>query len=101
MKETELRKHTTYSEMSIKEFAAGVSMTDVFDAVATAYGYLWHVNNEPGTPYQYPPERAAYEARKVLRDLLTHEQRGHGINRVHKGIYDAPRAKCLTEDDHD
>ena len=51
-------------------------------AVATAYGYLWHVNNEPGTPNQYPPERAAYEARKVLRDLMTQEQRGNAINKV-------------------
>lgn len=52
------------------------------DAVSLAYGYLWHVNNEPGTPNQYPPERAAYEARKILRDLMTHEQRGESINRV-------------------
>lgn len=52
------------------------------EAIATAYGYLWHVNNEPGTPNQYAPDRAAYEARKVLRDLLTHEQRGEAINRV-------------------
>jgi len=48
--------------------------------IAVAYGYLWHVNNEPGTPCQYPPERAAYEARKILRDTMTHEQRGDGIN---------------------
>lgn len=52
------------------------------EAIATAYGYLWHVNNEPGTPNQYPPERAAYEARKILRDQMTHEQRGLAINRV-------------------
>lgn len=50
------------------------------EAIQTAYGYLWHVNNEPGTPNQYAPERAAYEARRVLRDLLTREQRGQGIN---------------------
>ena len=48
--------------------------------IAVAYGYLWHVNNEPGTPCQYPPERSAYEARKILRDTMTHEQRGDGIN---------------------
>jgi len=48
--------------------------------IAVAYGYLWHVNNEPGTPCQYPSERAAYEARKILRDTMTHEQRGDGIN---------------------
>lgn len=51
------------------------------DAIAMAYGYLWHVNNEPGTPNQYPPERAAYEARKILRDLMTTAQRGEAINR--------------------
>jgi hypothetical protein len=47
-----------------------------------AYGYLWCVNNEPGTPNQYSPERAAHEARKHLRGMLTTEQRGHGINDV-------------------
>lgn len=47
--------------------------------VEKAYGYLWMVNNEPGTPAQYAPERAAYEARKILRGTLTHEQRGNGI----------------------
>jgi len=50
------------------------------EAVKTAYGYLWHVNNEPGTPNQYAPERAAYEARKVLREHLTKDERGEGIN---------------------
>ena len=52
------------------------------DAIAIAYGYLWHVNNEPGTPNQYMHEKAAHEARIVLRDLMTHEQRGEAINRV-------------------
>ena len=51
-------------------------------AIQTAYGYLWCVNNEPGTPNQYSPERAAHEARKHLRGMLTTEQRGHGINDV-------------------
>ena len=51
-------------------------------AVMIAYGYLWCVNNEPGTPNQYSPERAAHEARKHLRGMLTTEQRGHGINDV-------------------
>ena len=54
----------------------------LLDAIATAYGYLWHVNNEPGTPNRYPPARAAYEARRCLRELLTAEQRGEAINRV-------------------
>lgn len=51
--------------------------------VALAYGYLWHVNNEQMAPVpMYSPEKAAYEARKVLRDTLTHEQRGAAICRV-------------------
>lgn len=54
----------------------------VMERVAIAYGYLWHVNNEPGTPQQYPPGRAAYEARKLLRDLMTNEQRGQAITKV-------------------
>lgn len=55
------------------------------DAIAMAYGHLWHVNNEPMAPKPtYSPERAAYEARKILRDLLTHEQRGAAINKVQK-----------------
>ena len=48
--------------------------------IASAYAYLWLVNNEPGTPHQYPPEKAAYKARTYLRDLLTKEQRGEAIN---------------------
>lgn len=52
------------------------------EALGVAYGYLWCVNNEPGTPNQCPPEKAAYEARKVLRNLLTHDERGAFINRV-------------------
>lgn len=52
-------------------------------ALALAYGYLWHVNTEPMAPIPtYSPERAAREARGVLRDLLTHEQRGNAINQV-------------------
>jgi hypothetical protein len=60
-------------------------------AVATAYGFLWCVNNEPGTPKQYPPERAAYEARKVLRELLTKEQRGQAINEAVAKVHEAVR----------
>lgn len=52
------------------------------EAVKTAYGYLWHVNNEPGTPNQYAPERAAYKARIVLREQLTKDERGEGITVV-------------------
>ena len=74
-----------------KTAGAASELTDVLEAVATAYGFLWHVNNEPGTPNQYAPEKAAYAARKVLRELLTHEQRGVGINRVH--------AECLASNE--
>jgi hypothetical protein len=77
------------------------------EAIATAYGYLWHVNNEPGTPNQYPPERAAYEARKLLRDQMTHEKRGDGINRARElmgpnvkytpwQVYIPPRHRCIS-----
>ena len=52
------------------------------NVVGLAYGHLWMVNNEPGTPRRYPPERAAYEARRLLRDTMTREQRGEFINRV-------------------
>ena len=59
-----------------------IELESLRSVIATAYGYLWCVNNEPGTPHQYTPEKSATEARKVLRDLLTHEQRGEAINRV-------------------
>lgn len=51
-------------------------------AIGEAYGYLWCVNNEPGTPNRYPSEKAAYEARKVLRETMTKEERGRYINDV-------------------
>lgn len=51
--------------------------------VQLAYGYLWHVNNEPGTPApMYSPEKAAYKARHYLSALMTHEERGIAINAV-------------------
>lgn len=52
------------------------------ESIGVAYGYLWCVNNEPGTSFQYPPEKAAYAARAVLRDTMTSEQRGTYINRA-------------------
>ena len=65
-------------------------------AIQAAYGHLWCVNNEPGTPIDlYPPEKAAYEARKVLRDLLTTEQRRIGINSV------LPIVRGHSKDHHD
>lgn len=53
------------------------------ERVARAYGLLWHVNAGIDAPWGTPsltPERAAMESRKVLRDMLTSEQRGDGIN---------------------
>lgn len=60
-------------------------------AIALAYGYLWLVNNEPGTPRQFSPQSAAYKARKELRDLLTQEQRGIAINDVMTIIHETAR----------
>ena len=53
------------------------------EAIALAYGYLWHVNEEPFAPIPtYTPQRAAYDARLILRNMMTHEQRGEAINKV-------------------
>ena len=60
-------------------------------AMALAYGYLWLVNNEPGTPRQFSPQSAAYKARKELHDLLTQEQRGRAINDVMTIIHETAR----------
>ena len=65
-----------------RSIAAEAELARLRAAIQTAYGYLWCVNNEPGTPNQYSPERAAHQARKHLRGMLTTEQRGHGINDV-------------------
>lgn len=63
-------------------------------AVALAYGHLWHVNNEPMAPTPLrSSETAAYEARKQLRDLLTHEERGLAINQVQAILEAAPQPK--------
>ncbi len=81
----DVRHHTEvgtgYSKDAMLEKAAD-EIDTLRQAIATAYGHLWHVNNEPGTPNQHSPERAAFDARKILRDLLTNEQRGEAINRV-------------------
>jgi hypothetical protein len=56
-------------------------------AIALAYGHLWHVNNEPAAPIRVrSAEECAYEARKVLRDLLTKEERGTAIYEAGKLI---------------
>lgn len=54
-------------------------------AVQAAYGHLWRVNNEPRTPNRYSSEQAAYAARRLLRGLLTRDERGAGINAARQG----------------
>jgi len=61
------------------------SIKNLKTKIALAYGYLWHVNNDPDAPIPlYSTEKAGYEARKILRDTMTHEQRGEAINKVSK-----------------
>lgn len=56
-------------------------------AVQEAYGWLWHINNEPLAPAPLLPEgKAAYQARKALRELLTSAERGDAINAVTAAI---------------
>ena len=63
------------------------------EAIALAYGYLWHVNEEPFAPIPtYTPQRAAYDARRILRDTMTHEQRGEAINKV-RAMLETPNVK--------
>lgn len=64
--------------------AGGEVMNDEAKAaVKLAYGHLWHVNNEPAAPIAiYDTEKAAYEARRQLRGLLTDKERGEAINHV-------------------
>ena len=76
------RRSRRYEECAVKLDAAERECERLRESIGMAYGYLWCVNNEPGTPHQYPPERAAYEARKLLRDTMTSEQRGTFINRA-------------------
>lgn len=62
-------------------YAAASELQKLRAAIALAYGHLWHVNNEPAAPIRLrSAEECAYEARKVLRGFLTHEERGDAIN---------------------
>jgi len=71
--------------------------THMTQAMMHAYGHLWHVNNEPMAPVPlYSPEKAAYEARKILRDMLTSEHRGIAINQV-QALIDAALTKEATK----
>ncbi|MFA6904480.1 MAG: hypothetical protein WC236_15500 [Gallionellaceae bacterium] len=83
---TDLNKTEQEPRSGLSDLTVGLCPAEIVERVAIAYGYLWHVNNETGTPCQYPPERAAYEARKILRDMMTHEQRGDAINKVRELI---------------
>ena len=78
--------------------AAEARVRELEAAIQGAYGWLWLVNNEPGTPNQFEPEKAAYKARKVLRALLTHEQRGDGINRAMQEHRASPSARTALDD---
>lgn len=63
-------------------------------AVSLAYGHLWHVNNEPMAPVPMRSDGAAsYAARKLLRDLLTKDERGLAINEVRTMLEAAPQPK--------
>jgi len=64
--------------------------TGLQDKIARAYGYLWHVNNS-GVGFQFSPEKAAHMARRVLRDTLTHEQRGNAINMAATELFEIIR----------
>lgn len=76
--------------------AGAVVPLEWMKAVQEAYGWLWHVNNEPMAPVSpLPPVQAAYEARKGIRDLLTMEQRGEAINAV-RGLLENKARSALT-----
>lgn len=63
--------------------AADARVAELERQLAVAYGLLWHVNAGVDAPWGTPsltPERAAMESRKLLREMLTSEQRGDGIN---------------------
>lgn len=72
------------------EAKATPEATGLQDKIARAYGYLWHVNNS-GVGFQFSPEKAAHMARRVLRDTLTHEQRGNAINMAATELFEILR----------
>jgi hypothetical protein len=76
----------------------------VREAIAKAYGYLWHVNASMDAPAgvvltSMTPEQAAYKARKTLRELLTHEQRGKAINSVREELCPSTTTPAATPAD--
>jgi len=52
------------------------------EVVGLAYAHLWTVNNEPDSDRSGLLRSAAHEARKLLRDTMTQEQRKNFIQRV-------------------
>lgn len=87
----EVSKDTFFAALDAKD----AEIERLKGAIAKAYGYLWCVNCEPATHRQYPPERAAYAARKELRDLLTKEQRGSAINAAVQEVHETVRAESI------
>ena len=85
------REFLDRARMADEELAAVRAERDaLLSKIALAYGHLWHVNEEPFAPVPvYTPQKAAWEARKILRDTLTSEQRGDGINATQKVWGDA------------
>jgi hypothetical protein len=71
----------TADQMHAHAAAVSAAYNDVLrEALALAYGHLWLVNDEPGTPIRlHSSGTAASIARKILRDVLTDEQRVYGI----------------------
>lgn len=90
-------KNPRQPQLTEKRFlltAAGAAPVpeDWRSAVAMAYGHLWHINNEPMAPIPLRSEESAsYAARKLLRDLLTTEERGEAINSVRAMLTAAPK----------
>ena len=79
---------------AMRDAAAGAAPApeDWRSAVAMAYGHLWHINNEPMAPIPLRSEESAsYAARKLLRDLLTTEERGEAINSVRAMLTASPK----------
>lgn len=54
-------------------------------AAMLAYGYLWSVQIEPGTP-GLPPHKAMSAARIALRDALDNDERKAGIEQVRAAL---------------
>lgn len=67
------------------------------DAVALAYGCLWHVHNDDPSPHvteRFDPFQAAFKARHILRDYLNKEQQRNGIIKAKGVLPPAPSASA-------